>query len=149
MINIIFMAGNTGENTDPAVGNELDVARVEIGTAPDKTSIMARVRAGLKRVGLAIVLMAAPACAQEKIQEPIPAVANTDSEPVEPSLAVDRADEIDDEWDLGFGEDLARAKAETAQVQAEAAKIQAALEAARRLEAGYKKLAVDPEKPNN
>jgi len=104
----------TGSNTDPAVDGRLDVAHAEIGAAPDKKSMMARVRAGLKLVGFATVLAATPACAQEKnATQPTPAVTGTDSGKAKPTLVA----AVDDEWDLGFGDDLAREKAETAQIR--------------------------------
>ncbi|PHS38092.1 MAG: hypothetical protein COA91_08775 [Robiginitomaculum sp.] len=88
--NLVFM----GSNTDPAVDGRLDVARAEIGAAPDKKSMMARVRARLKLVGLATVLAAAPVYAQKSgtNNKPTPAVASTDGGQVKPTLVIDTID---------------------------------------------------------
>lgn len=89
---------------------EADACAVE--TQQERRGFLAKMkRLGLFTTALAALAACAPqGSAQEhQAQETVASV-----EDVDPNQA-----KIDDEWDLGFGEDLAREKAETAQEKAE------------------------------
>lgn len=128
--NIILMA--TPKTSVSAVNNCDIVAegpgRLERVKALGK-SIKARSRMALVMIGGA----AMAACGAEAQDADVKKVAFNDkapaSQPLKPTPVADKVEAVDDEWDLGFGDDLELEKAETAAEKAETAKAEEKLAA--------------------
>ena len=97
-------------SVDPAVSN-LEAQLSEISGSTDKSTLMERVRSGLKLVGLSAVLVGT-ACADDQTRE-----AKSDKKPAEITSASAKAPA--DDWDFGFGEELEAKKEELDRERAE------------------------------